>query len=211
MGPYFEGASTIKQKAIEESISVLEIILNSEDKFQATTISLIEDKRIQDAIEILNHIIDADDTTDKSITKLGNIINVENEKLVGSLDMKELSEFFALAAKDREGLVAHSIVYANKQEVIARGCGDVVDALVGSKHGLHNLADLIKAVIVQSLIKEVYKDYGNILARYDGNKLNHLRKRLAELDRQIIELSRKRLRVKLRKQANPPEGTGEGR
>jgi hypothetical protein len=111
-------------------------------------------------------------------SKLAQLLNVKSEEIVLSRSKQELSVFINEAANNKEGLIAFSIVHANRLEFHSRGLGSIIDDLLLSVDKIDGLADIVVAVIGQLLAREVYKEYGNILVSYDGNKLNHLRQRL---------------------------------
>ena len=69
----------------------------------------------------------------------------------------------------------------------------------------------IEALAVRQLAKTVYGQLGSKLSRYRGAKLDQLRAALAEKDKKIIQLSRRRLRARVKGAAHPPRGNGVGR
>ncbi|WP_304525724.1 DUF4011 domain-containing protein [Halomonas sp. I5-271120] len=68
--------------------------------------------------------------------------------------------------------------------------------------------DTVKAVVAMTLAKAIYDTHGHHLSHYRGQRLNDLRTRLADLDREIIRLNRERLRHLLVTNAHPPQGNG---
>ncbi len=77
--------------------------------------------------------------------------------------------------------------------------------------GLGGFGAQVEALAVRQLAKTVYGQLGSKLTRYRGAKLDQLRAALAEKDKEIIQLSRRQLRARLKGGACPPRGNGVGR
>lgn len=210
LGNHFSGVNT-QISSVEDSLNALKQIIGIHAGLRPKLMSIFENGKTEDCLNIVDEVIAADILVDKNLAELADIINVPIEEIVESRNINDLAVFLMEAGKDKEGLLAHSFVYANRRALSDKGYADLVDALIDSENGLDGLPEISHAVICGSLVKEVYKKHGSVLSKYDGNNLNNLRAKLAELDKQIIELSRKRLRMQLLKSAKPPQGIGQGR
>jgi hypothetical protein len=97
------------------------------------------------------------------------------------------------------------------EEVRPQGLLPLVNEQLKSSSSLESLMDRFEAVAARQLAKAVFASAGPELSKYRGSKLDELRAALAEQDREIIQLSRRRLRSKVFASAQPPHGNGLGR
>ncbi|MFQ5686258.1 MAG: DUF4011 domain-containing protein [Candidatus Scalindua sp.] len=209
LGNHFDGIET-DSKNIKTSINAASRVSNLSDELGNTMIAALKDGSIDERIVDLDAIINNDLKIKEEISQLAQLLNVKSEEITLSKTKDELSIFLDEASNNKEGLIAFSIVYANRLNLHSRGLRSIIDKLMLSEGKIAGLSDIVLAVIGQSLAKEVYKEYGNVLASYNGIKLNSLRQKLAALDKEIIRLSRERLRIQLMKNSSPPNGIGRG-
>ena len=90
-------------------------------------------------------------------------------------------------------------------------CTSTIDAYVASKGSYTGLGDVLEALAYRALARRAFESHGVILTKFPGSKLNDLQKRVARLDRKIIESSRAVLRAKVKASAKPPYGIGVGK
>ena len=94
---------------------------------------------------------------------------------------------------------------------VLKGCIPLVKERLKNGGSLDGLADQFEAVAIRQMAKAVYAGAGSELTKYRGSKLDELRKLLAEQDSEIIELSRRQLRTKLRRICSASTGQWDGR
>ena len=128
-----------------------------------------------------------------------------------SAGLMEAAEEFDRAALNPEGLLAHATLRDVLNEVEPHGVMPLVRHRMKAERGLEGLAGQCEALAVRQLAKSVFAAPGKNLTKFRGAKLDEFRSELAELDREIIRLSRKRLRAELKGTANPPAGNGIGK
>ena len=210
LGNHFEGIETDSEK-IKTSVKAALKVSNLRDELGNAMIVAFKEGSIGERIVDLEAIINNDLKINGEISELATLLNVTSKEIILSKTKEELSIFLGEASNDKKGLHAFSVVYANRLDFNSRGFGSIVDKWMLSEGEKVRLSDIVHAVIGQSLAREVYEEYGNVLASYSGIKLNKLRQKLAALDKKIIRLSRERLRRQLMKNSSPPGGIGRGR
>lgn len=160
---------------------------------------------------IISEIVDLNHKAYSSLQDLSEKTETSPEEWLRDKSYIEFAEFMRLAAKDKSGLIAYSRFLGIKNTLIPEGYQSFIDAILFSKKVNNSLCNVVEAMIMHKMVREVYAEYGNILTAYNGTTLNFLRKDLQDADRKIIELSRQSLRSKLFYQACPPSGCGYGR
>jgi very-short-patch-repair endonuclease len=178
--------------------------------------------------KLLASILAADETT-RARNQIGDVLRLEQnaieilEKLSaiakistkhfadGCGSWRDIAQRLDHAAADPEGLFSHAIFATALEEVRPQGLLPLVEEQLKSASSLESLADRFEAVAARQLAKAVYASAGPELSKYRGSKLDELRAALAEQDREIIQLSRIRLRSKVFASAKPPHGNGLGR
>ena len=197
--------------SLKDSFSLIPMMEVFEIELKKIILSLIKTDQINNNLEIINDVIASDITAEKSLTEICELVNVDFKVCFGSSTHKELIDFLLKASTDKEGLIAHSYFFSTALEVSSKGCGEIIEKLLEMPKGLKELSKIVDAFIGEALAKLVYSKFGSTIAKYNGIKLDKLRKQISELDREILKLSRKRLRSKLRSHSYPPLGLGSGR
>jgi hypothetical protein len=115
------------------------------------------------------------------------------------------------ASTDREGLTAHSLVSFALKDAEDIGLGETLAQYRETAGGYDGTSEFLLASAYRHLARKVYEVHGSTLSRYSGAQLNDLRGRIASLDKQIISMSRKKLRSTLHAAARPPHGISSGK
>ncbi|MCF6159122.1 MAG: DUF4011 domain-containing protein [wastewater metagenome] len=210
LGVYFWGIDT-KITDIEESLKVAETAVLLGGDVGSIYLKAIEDDNVQNYCEIIKHVLHADADSGSELQNLAKLVQCEVEGLRRGLNRAAFSDHLYKASKDKQGLLSHSIVALYTKELSDLGYGEIIKALREDEEFYLGLSEKIKTLISQAMAREVYKEHSKILTNYNGIKLNKLRKQLAELDKKVLELSQKRLRVKLIREVNPSPGSRSGR
>ena len=98
----------------------------------------------------------------------------------------ERADLLELAARDRDGLIAHAEC-ASAREGLDPALNELIQGYFDAIGSYKKLGAILEGFAYRALARRAYDKHGNLLAKYSGAKLNELRKRVAELDRQIIE------------------------
>ncbi|GAB61811.1 conserved hypothetical protein [Candidatus Jettenia caeni] len=210
LAEYHSGVET-NAVLVEPSLKVAEIAVDLGDNFGKIYLNSIENDSIQKHCDVIEQILKADSDAEAELKNLTSLIESDPQCLRKDMSRIAFSEFMAEASLDKEGLIAHSVVAQNIKDAANEGYEAVIKAFSKTKNYYQDLSKNIVALIAQAMAREVYKSHGKVLSSFNGIKLDKLRKEVAALDKSILELSRKRLRVKLIKEANPPEGSRSGK
>ena len=211
LGNTFTGPMLLSEE-YSSSISFLKKMESvKNDVVMMAVLKSLEQERMKEDLNIVVSVIDRDNAAEESLVKLARSVQSDVGNREPLLNHTELSEFLLKCSKDKKGLICYSQFYSAKLELSSKGYKDVVDALLDLPVGLKNLPTTLRALIGQSLVKKVYSEHGSALANFTGIKLNHLRDRLAKLDKEILNLSKQRLKAYLRANAYPPRGQRSGR
>ncbi|KTD67186.1 hypothetical protein Lste_3392 [Legionella steelei] len=154
-------------------------------------------------------VMDCDAQALTSLEKIAAMTNTLPERWLDNMTYLAFSKWMEQASKNKDGLVAYSRFISAKNNVKQDGYMEHIEIILSEKYG--NLCEIIEALIIREMAREIYKSHGEILASYNGSNLNTLRKRLQEADRAVIKLSRKHLQAELFNKACPPLGIGFGR
>ncbi|QOR40228.1 DUF4011 domain-containing protein [Billgrantia diversa] len=111
-------------------------------------------------------------------------------------------------AQDAEGLDHYALRNTQRVRLERWRVTPLVLALDHQEITAEDFLDTVRAVVAMTLARAIYDIHGQHLSRYRGQKLDDLRARLADLDREIIRLNRDRLRHQLLANAHPPQGNG---
>jgi very-short-patch-repair endonuclease len=166
---------------------------------------------LSDARTRIEIVLHRQDGYSKTLAMLNQLAKVNFSEFSGSAALMEAADEFDRAALDPEGLLAHATLRDVLNEVEPHGVMPLVRHQMHAGRGLEGLAGQCEALAVRQLAKSVFTGLGKNLTKFRGAKLDEFRSELAELDREIIRLSRKRLRAQLKSTANPPAGNGVGK
>ncbi|MGM0987792.1 MAG: DUF4011 domain-containing protein [Pseudomonadota bacterium] len=111
-------------------------------------------------------------------------------------------------AQDAEGLDHYAQRNTQRAQLERWQVIPLVRALDHQEISAEAFVDTVKAVVAMTLARAIYDIHGQSLSNYRGQKLDDLRTRLADLDREIIRLNQDRLRHQLVANACPPQGNG---
>ncbi len=164
----------------------------------------------QDALRSIAAVLSAEGKLTATLDRLANTAKINVASFTRDRTLVEAAAALEKAAIDSDGLFAFADFASALQDVSAQGITPLVEERLrtGSLTGIGAQAEALAA---RQLAKAVYAQLGNKLSRYRGTKLDELRASLAEKDKEIIQLSRRQLRVKVKAAARPPLGNGIGR
>lgn len=146
----------------------------------------------------------------KTIKEYAALIHTNVENILNRIPVEKIPEWAKEAKKDREGLLNYSKYSFYKNEVSKYGFSDAVNYYSNIENGYLNFSEKIRAVIFNNLAEGVYAEHGEGLAKFNGLKLNKLRRELANKDREIQELAGYHIAENLVQNASPPSGNGIG-
>ena len=207
---FFKGAET-KKEDLEGVIRFVKLLARLPDDTQNILIDCQRDRTLGDLDELLGNIHESDHGSQTLLDHVCAEVNCHDQKTISKLSRREVAEFFAEASGDKQGLLAHSQHFTQTENLVEMGYGYLTDCHHKMKVPKPSLAEGLAALIYHCMAKEVYLQFGPVLAKFTGSKLSSIRRKIAALDREVIELSRAQLRSELISHANPPAGNGSGR
>lgn len=160
--------------------------------------------------ELLGRIREADDGACAALDEVSRHVEVSPDVLRGTRDRHAIITWLQAAAADRDGLQLNSRLASRRARLKDEGYGFVLVSLDANQRDSKGLADGLRALITDAMAREVYREHGQVLAAYNGASMDALRAKLTQFDREILSLSRQRLRAKLKRDTHPPLGNGAG-
>lgn len=209
LGVYFNGSQT-DPADFDVVVSASEAVLQLGD-FSQLARDLLSGGRFSDAVPMFLDSVEINDAMLESVTALSNFSELSNAHWLADRDLDEAAKFLSEAASDIAGMQVHSRFRTARNELDKIEFDWVVQTLLENHFPLSSLTEVIEAVAIRRLAEAVFEKHGAVLAKYNGKRLDECRATLASLDRDIIELSRKRLRSEILGLARPPHGIGYGR
>jgi transcription elongation GreA/GreB family factor len=207
LGARFNGAST-STSPLRDLAELCQAVLTTHDPDRVA--NAIAEARAKEGIQCAKNLRDAI----KATTALEQVFasktrfTRESDMITGSYAQR--ANLLREAATDLEGLGIHS-GFAGAREECPQGLHVIIDAFATSTNGYSGLTDMLEALAYRTLARQAYEKHGTVLARFSGARLDELRTRLAQLDKDIIRETRKDLRARLKAEARPPRGIGTGR
>ena len=202
-------AENSSEQEVEPSLKLGSILVSLDKESRDAFLYCIRNRLLSDLGALILRVQEHDAKAISSLKKIAAITEANITDWTSGMTWKGCAALMESASKDREGLVIYSRFIAAKNNLQEDGYKPIVESILSE--GYSNVSEVIEACIVLDMARETYKVYGETLASYNGRSLNLLRKRLREMDRKVIELSRQRLRAELRYKAAPPHGIGVGR
>lgn len=164
-----------------------------------------------DVGERIEEVLEAEAFADELLERVSKTARIDSRHFTHGCSLRETGERLARSAQDPDGLFRYAVLAAALEDVRPHGVFKLVEERLGRQESVEGLASQFEAVAIRQLAKTVYAATGTELTRFRGGRLDMYRATIAKLDREIIELSRKQLRVKVQDSAHPPRGNGIGR
>lgn len=197
--------------SLTTSLNLLKEIEKLSKDLKKAVLSSLDSVNLARNIEIIKAIMASDISAADNMGNLLKMVHVDMASIFINMNHKEIGAYLSKATNDKEGLITYSQLYAAQHELSEVGYGHIIDMLMNKPIKYKGLFNTINALIGSAMTREVYEEYGNILSKYNGVKLDGLRRRLAGLDKEILKLSQQRIRAALKTKAHPPAGTRSGR
>jgi hypothetical protein len=200
-----------------KTLSFKEILLWSESaRAQALLLRRVLSKgRVNDTRRAIAAVLLAENELKVTLDRLSAVAKVDPgsfiKERIKERTLLDAAVALEAAADDSDGLFAHALFNAALQEMVPYGVLAILDERLRANGHLAGFGSQIEALAIRQLAKAIYAQLGSKLTKYRGSKLDELRAMLAERDREIIQLSRRQLRMKVKGAARPPRGNGIGR
>ncbi|MFI4983571.1 MAG: DUF4011 domain-containing protein [Rickettsiales bacterium] len=199
-----------KKRDIENSLQLAIFALGLDKDLKSALIQTLQHDELDKLTSLSDSIIVVDTAANESLDKIAILTGLDIKTwLLGT--HAENAHHLSQAANDKQGLISYARLNGLIGEFSEKGHIHFIKELLENYDLPMDVSNAFMAVYTQALAREVYKQFNAVLSRFDGVKLSSLRRQLADLDKQIIHLSRERLRAQLYHSANPPRGKGIGK
>lgn len=195
---------------IERLLDTADEILKLGEDYEIVLFAL-EAGQLSDAARAIAKALELDFAANDILQRLSALTGIELAKLVPSRTREDLASFLQTAATDTRGLHVHAARYRTSKELRDLGGNWLIEAVSLLPSAISDLPRLAEAVCIRSLARAVFTRHRPVLSKFPQGKLDELRSRLAKLDEEIIQISRRQLRAKIIACATPPRGNGYGR
>ncbi|WMT87483.1 DUF3320 domain-containing protein [Pelagibacterium sp. 26DY04] len=209
LGERFAGAATNPEDFVAEVAALRLLIEAGEDAGEITR--LIRDHTISDAKQRCKEVLDHDAMAENALAMLADKAGDTIAEEVGKLPARQAADYLAKAAQDQEGMHIHSRFATACKEIEDLGFAWVLDVFEDNDLGFTQFAEILEAIVFRAKTRLAFESHGSVLASFSGTKLDTLRKDLARLDNEIIQLTRQHLRSTISRAAKPPYGNGRGK
>lgn len=207
------------QRGLGSKISIVELegLLEASDQIRnlgtdfEIGLCIIEAGKLSDADTAIAKALQLDFAANDFLTRLSERTGIETSKFTSSRTREELVRMLQAAAADSRGLHLHATCYRASKELRDLGGNWIIDAVSLIPAAISDLPRLAEAVCIRNLARAVFTRHRSTLSKFPQGKLDALRSRIAKLDQEIIQLSRRQLRAKIIASASPPRGNGYGR
>ena len=209
LGGLFNGYEFVSDK-IKAELNLATSLVEIGSDSRNIILKAIEEDSYEDLLQALTQFIEVDTKSSEALLKLSDLSGKETSTFLKGAP-KETALFLDNASNDNEGLLKHSNLFSNIEKLREHQYRIVIDQLRSNEVGLSDLKNIVEAIVAHSMGRSVYGAYGKVLSQFNGRKLNNLRSRIAEIDKEKIRLSKEHLRNKVFKSSDPPMGVGSGR
>jgi very-short-patch-repair endonuclease len=171
-----------------------------------STVKLLFGSDSKQALGVLKGLLPAYSASHASFSTLMSLKNQQFEWV----SMSEVLEVLAKHRNDHSGLsnlLARRAVFSEAENA---GLENVIIKM--EKAGIsQDFYSIGKAALAASLKDQIQYEFGSVLMQYDGAALNAARKRIQEIDRKIVEISRHEVSNNAISFSKPPQGVSYGK
>ena len=209
LGDRFAGTRTHNEIEFTRFNGLAKLFLDIREEERAAVLKCHSDSTLQAMKDSLHQGIERREAAVEALDNLQE--ELPGAALVQDADPTVVATQLRAAQDDREGLAAASRLFRARsyfEDVNGRSLLAALDEWTIAPDAV---AKVVEATIMRSLSIDVFREHHEILSKYDGATLERARQRLVAADRKLTQLSRKKLRVDLYKNAAPPPGIGQGK
>jgi len=170
---------------------------------------LLRRKTVSEIVVELRNLNEADLEAKKALTQLCEATGLSKIDLMKNKTTGDIATFLADAAKDEDGLRVHAAGTKCLTDIQDSGVLPIAEYLMSSNSS-EDCARVLEAFLVNKIARQVMDQHSQELDAFSGKRLNDLRSLLASLDRDLIKLSRQKIRAQLASKSHPPAGHGTG-
>jgi very-short-patch-repair endonuclease len=209
LGANFKGAATDPDLCRSE-FQALDL-LRGQARNARTILGLLEDGRVAVGSKALRGAIDTSSNAKSRLEDLSRQSGIDFGARFAGESLSETARLLTVVAEDGDSIFLHAAHVRACHAIDEYSLGWILQTLREHERPFDHLAEVFEAIIFRAMAIRVYELQGSALSRHSGTALNDRRKALADLDREIIKLSRQDLRLKAHRASKPPAGIGYGK
>ena len=196
-------------KELGQIIKTSLILKDIEEENRNAIFYCLKEKKISNLKDEIQKVIISDQDAFKYLEKIVEQIDANQTDLIQNRNHKDFADMLDLASQDRDGLISYSRFVGTKNKLQNYGYKSIIEKIF--EEGFKNITQIMESLIMRNMAQKVYQIHGDKLSFYNGSNLNALKEKFQKADKEVIKLSRRRLRSKLYNNSAPPLGNGRGR
>lgn len=206
----FSGPDTVAEP-VKAELSIAKALSPAAGEWRALLVKLIRRGSVENFRSRLEEYLSSSKQAANLLEALTGLTGQNDEHFREGRTSAQIAEFLEQAIQHSSELYDQSAFAAGLSLFAEVGHPELVNICMDNSVGLSRLPEITYALVARGLAKRVYRDYGSVLGRFHGSKLDDLREKLADADRQIILSTRQMLRQRIKQSASPPPGIRVGR
>lgn len=211
IGDSFSGANT-DQNTCSSHRQAAQIISSVDPGWQLALLDLLESPgRASECNELVLDVVQANGSANILLEQLSQLTGIPNNRFSENRSLNEIASELLEAAKDANGLYVHSNLLNARHEFQKCGLPEPLAHFFVSDARVFEIKKAVDALIARSLAIRVFQEFGSGISKFNGEKLDNLRRNLAATDRSLIKLSRDYIRSEICRAAAPPSGNRMGK
>ncbi len=209
LGDEFDGPKT-GSDIVDAAMASAEALKDCPEQYQPIIMTIVEADQLGDCKAIVDDLIVAKEIASDKLLAFSEEVGI-------GFDQLEQSSFDDTAARlramrdDKDGLFIFSELVNAQVAYIDAGLPDLPSFCEAYESDECDVSRVTEALVARSLCRRVFQIHGDVLTKFNGERLDDLRSRLARVDRDLIKLSRAQLRKEIYRAAQPPGGNRVGK
>ncbi len=210
LGEAFMGADT-QNENLDRALAISETACHLDTEFRDVLLYILENQQTNHLIELKSAIENALQEQVAAFATLIQRAQVLPEKKPQFLELYTDYHKLYEASEDKTGLEAYRNLAWVRQELTDLGFAFLINDLEYLQDTRYGFGEITEALVYRAMFKEICNRHGNFVTKFSGERLNDLRKRIANTDKELVNLSRLKLKSQLISGAKPAEGNNKGR
>ena len=206
----FSGPDTVANDA-EPELSIAKTVLPVVEEWRELIVKLIRDNKVADFRSQLEKYLNLSSMAANQLNALSDLTGQNDAHFRTGRTSTQIADFLQQAVHNSEEMYKRSEYAVALDSFAKRGHPKLANICQENCIPLSDLPKIADALVARSLAKRVYRDFRSVLGRFHGSKLDDLREKLADADRQDVEFTRQMFRQRIQQSANPPPGIRVGK
>lgn len=195
----------INANSAEKILQICQEMVHSNEGF----VELLRNIEIRQLNKKFQNVLEKQQEAETTLQQVCDRVGFEKAILFDNKSIIEIQDFLNEASIDEDGLREHSNASRVLLDISNHGLLPLAEYAIENDR-LKELPQLFEAYGYNLLARRVMQEHHLKLDQFSGDTLNGLRSELAGLDRELIKLSRLKLRRQLIVRSNTPIGIGSG-